>query len=64
VDALPELRLPPGYYVDKDADLLMLRRHDGSAVAVFSARGVTKEVVERAAWEDHGESLPDPGGDE
>jgi hypothetical protein len=60
-DALLDLRLPPGYYVDKDADLLVLRRHDGSVVAVFSARGVAKEFIERAAWEDYGEPLPDPG---
>jgi hypothetical protein len=59
-----KLRLPPGYYVDKDADVLVLRRHDGSAVAAFSARGVTKELVERAAWEEYGEPLPDPEEDE
>jgi hypothetical protein len=63
-DALLELRLPPGYYVDQDADLLVLRRHDDSAVAVFSVRGVAREFVERAAWEDYGEPLPDPGGGE
>jgi len=63
-DALLELRLPPGYYVDKNAELLVLRRPDGSAVAVFSVRGVARELVERAAWEDYGEPLPDPGGGE
>jgi hypothetical protein len=39
---------------------LMLRRDDGSAVAAFSVRGVTKEFVERAAREDFKEPLPDP----
>jgi hypothetical protein len=28
------LRLPPGYHVDPDADVLILRRADGSLVAL------------------------------
>jgi hypothetical protein len=48
-----ELRLPPGYHLELDADVAHLRREDGRSVAVFSARGVVWETVERAAWEDH-----------
>jgi hypothetical protein len=36
-----------------DAELLVLRRQDGYFVAVFSARGVTKESIENVAWADH-----------
>ena len=47
------LRLPPGYYLELDADVAVLRREDGRSVAVFSARGVVWETIERIAWEDH-----------
>jgi hypothetical protein len=47
------LRLPPGYYVEHDPDLLVLRRADGASVAAFSARGAIGETVEEVAWEDH-----------
>lgn len=47
-----ELRLPPGYQLERDPDMLVLRRPDGSMVATFSARGVVPEHVEEAAWED------------
>lgn len=57
-----KLRLPPGYYVELDADLLTLRRHDGSSVATFSARGAAMKLVERAAWEDYKDSPPGPEG--
>jgi hypothetical protein len=50
-----ELRLPPGYRLDRsDPDLWALRRYEGWVVAHFSAQGVTKEAIEEAAWEDHG----------
>ena len=49
-----ELRLPPGYHLQRDPDLLLLRRPDGSVAAAFSARGATEEAVERVAWEDQG----------
>jgi hypothetical protein len=55
------MRLPPDYYVELSADLLTLRRHDGSTVATFSARGVAMELVEGAAWEDYEDSPPSPG---
>ncbi len=48
-----ELRLPPGYYVERDPDTCTLRRPDGQFVAAFSARGVIAETIEGAAWEDH-----------
>jgi hypothetical protein len=43
-----------GYYVDEsDPDVVVLRRQDGAFVAVFSARGVTKEGIVEAAKEDY-----------
>ena len=48
-----ELRLPPGYYVERDPDTCTLRRPDGHFVAAFSARGVIAETIEGVAWEDH-----------
>ena len=48
------LRLPPGYRLDRsDSDAWALRRPRGWVVAHLSDRGVTREVVERIAWEDH-----------
>lgn len=49
-----KLRLPPGYYVELDAELMELRRADGSLVAAFSARGAVPAAVLQAAAEDHG----------
>jgi hypothetical protein len=46
------LRLPFGYYLERDADLLLLRRADDSVVAAFSARGADLFEVELAVWED------------
>ena len=48
-----KLRLPQGYYLEKDPDIWMLRRPDGRSVASFSARGVVAETIESAAWEDN-----------
>ena len=45
-------KLPFDYYLQLDADLLMLRRPDCSLVAAFSARGVDPLEVEAAVWED------------
>jgi len=48
-----DLRLPPGYRLDRsDPDLWTLLRPEGWMVAYFSARGATKEAIEQAAWED------------
>jgi len=44
--------LPFGYYLERDADLLALRRSDGSFVAAFTVRGVDLFEVELMAWED------------
>jgi hypothetical protein len=49
-----EIHLPPGYRLDRsDPDVWALRRPEGWVVAYFSARGVSKEVIEEAAWEDY-----------
>jgi hypothetical protein len=50
-----EPRLPPGYYLELDADAAVLREGQGRSVAVFSTRGVIWETVERIAWDDHRE---------
>jgi hypothetical protein len=45
-----EVRLPPGYVLDRsDPDVWVLLCPHGKAVARFSARGVTKEAIEREA---------------
>ncbi len=44
--------LPFGYYVERDPDLLLLRRPDGTLVAAFSASGVDPLEVELTVWED------------
>jgi hypothetical protein len=46
------LWLPFGYYLERDADLLILRRSDNSLVAEFSAEGVDLFEVELADWAD------------
>ena len=50
----PDLRLPPGYRLDRsDPDVWALRRYEGWVVAYFSARGATKEAIEQIAREDY-----------
>ncbi len=44
--------LPPGYRLERDADILTLRRADGSFLSAFSARGFTAQAVVRAAKDD------------
>jgi hypothetical protein len=45
-----EGRLPPGYTLERsDPDVFVLRCPDGTAVAHFSAQGVTAEAIEREA---------------
>jgi hypothetical protein len=46
------IHLPAGYWLETDADTLILRRPDDSIVAVFSARGAEPSEIERAAVED------------
>jgi hypothetical protein len=47
------MTLPPGYELEHGADVLLLRRGDGSVVAAFSATGATPAEVARVAEEDH-----------
>jgi hypothetical protein len=44
--------LPFGYRLERDDDLLILRRADGSEVASFGAVGLDPFEVELAVWED------------
>jgi len=45
-----EVRLPPGYSLDRsDPDVLVLLCPHGAVVARFSARGATVEAIEREA---------------
>jgi hypothetical protein len=48
-----KLHLAPGYVLEHGADMLLLRRNDGSVVAAFSARGATPAEVARTAEEDY-----------
>ncbi len=50
--------LPSGYRLDEEADFAVLRREDGSEVAVYSATGADPKEVERRAWEDYRERRP------
>jgi hypothetical protein len=60
------------YYLDEsDPDIVVLRRQDGTFVAAFSARGITREGIVEAAKEDYAALLsgtgsagegPDPAG--
>jgi DNA-binding SARP family transcriptional activator len=45
------LELPAGYYLERDPDVLVLRRLDGTMVGAFSARGVATEAVQWAIEE-------------
>src|SRR5215218_139909 len=38
-------KLPTGYYLERDPDILTLRRLDGSMVGAFSARGAAPEAI-------------------
>jgi hypothetical protein len=54
-----KLRLPPGYRLKLDADMIQLYRLNGALVATFSARGAAPAEVLRTAEEDyraHGKS--------
>ena len=50
--AQEESWLPFGYHLEHDADLLIVRRSEGSFVAAFSAGNADPFEVERAVWED------------
>jgi len=44
--------LPFGYYVEREPDVLLLRRADDTLVAAFRARDVDLFEVELTVWED------------
>ena len=52
IDGYDGFWLPFGYYLERDADLLILRRPDCSVVAALSAVGADPFEVELALWED------------
>jgi hypothetical protein len=51
-DGRDGFELPFGYYLERDADLLVLHRSDGSLVAAFDVGGESLFEVELAVWED------------
>jgi hypothetical protein len=46
------LALPPGYDLQFDADMILLRKDD-AVVAAFGVADATPAEVTKAAWEDH-----------
>jgi hypothetical protein len=56
---LQELHFPKlNYFLDEsDPDIVILRRQDGSLVAVFSASGATRKGIVEAAKEDYRELI-------
>ena len=52
IDGQDGFWLPFGYYLEREADLLILRRSDNSLVAEFSAEGVDLFEVEFVVWAD------------
>jgi hypothetical protein len=50
--SMQNLDLPVGYWLEINADTLVLHRPDDSIVAAFSARGADPSEIERAARED------------
>lgn len=54
-DREPNLHLPPGYHAHLDPEVLILRRADGSQVAIFSREGFVAESVEHVARADYDE---------
>ena len=44
--------MPFGYRLERDANMLVLRRPDGSLVTVFDAWCADRFEVEAAVWED------------
>jgi hypothetical protein len=47
-----KLSLPPGYELQFDADMILLRR-DEATVAAFGVADTTSSGVTKAAWEDY-----------
>jgi hypothetical protein len=47
-----KLFLPPGYELNFDADMILLRREEAT-VAAFGVADTTPSGVTKAAWEDY-----------
>jgi DNA-binding SARP family transcriptional activator len=45
------VELPTGYYLERDPDILILRRIDGAMVGAFSARGAAPDAVRQTVEE-------------
>ncbi len=45
------MELPTGYYLERDPDILILRRPDGAMAGAFSARGAAPEAVQQTVEE-------------
>src|SRR5829696_3027994 len=52
------LDLPTGYYLERDPDVLVLRRLDGSVAGAFSARGAAPEAVRQMVEEESSAYVP------
>jgi hypothetical protein len=50
--SMENLDLPDGYWLEINADTLVLHRPDNSIVATFSARGANPSEIEQVAKED------------
>jgi hypothetical protein len=48
----PLYYLPPGYRVERNHILLVLRRPDGSVMDTFGGQRTIGEIIERYAWDD------------
>jgi DNA-binding SARP family transcriptional activator len=55
------IELPTGYQLQRDPNMLVLRRPDGVVVGAFSAQGLASEVVRRAVEEIARQELREPG---
>jgi hypothetical protein len=47
-----KLSLPPGYVLEFDPDMILLRKDD-ETVAAFGVASATPSEVTKAAWEDY-----------
>jgi DNA-binding SARP family transcriptional activator len=57
------IELPTGFYLERDPDILILRRLDGSMVGAFSTRGAAPEAVRKAAEESPSQRAPSRSGE-
>ena len=54
------LELPTGYIMERDSDVFVLRRRDGTMIGAFSARGAVPEDVRRVVEETDHPGSPAP----